>query len=196
MKFRLLATAGLMLAAQFPVHAADPATALPAMNFYSSIATDELFDAIKANPAFSRLDKQLYGSPITLRVTHSLRPTAAGQATGFISALWAGSTLGLLPVVTNNSLAITYEVLVHNKTVTTRTYQRTFTRAISMWSKDATYGLGHDGLDWAKSTAGEFATEALSDPKLIELNQEYLRYFGGDTAGSAPAASGVSEQLK
>ena len=160
-------------------HADESQLVLPAMNYLSSVASDELFDAIKTNAAFAKLDKELLGSPITLRISHSLQPTATGKATGVLSAIWAGGTLGLLPAVTNNSFVVTYEIRVHGQTLTSYSYQRTFTRAVNIWAKDdATHGLGQDGLDWAKGTAQEFAAAAAHDPKLAELNREYELYFG------------------
>jgi hypothetical protein len=150
---------------------------LPAMNYYSSIADDELFVAIKTHPAFAKLDKELYGSALSVRVTHSLQPTAAGKATGFFSAILTGGTLGLIPAVSNNNLALVYEIKVHGKTAATFTYQKTFTRAVNIWAKDETHGLGNDGLEWAKSTATQFAADAANDPRVLELKREHDLYF-------------------
>ena len=155
-----------------------PASALPAMNFYSSIANQELYDLVKKADQFARLDRALWGSPLYLRVTHSLQPTAGGKATGLLSAIWSGGTLGLLPVVTNNSLVVTYEVRVHGRELATYSYQRNFTRAVNIWAKDETHGLGKDGLEWLKGTATEFTAAAAQDAKLAGLKQEYERYFG------------------
>ena len=163
--------------------AAIPPDALPPMNFYASIAGNELFARIKAAGSFARVEKELVGSPIQLRVTHSLQPTSGGQAAGLLSAIWAGSTLGLLPVVTNNNLVLTYEVRVNGKEIARYDFQRSFTRAINIWAEknDATYGLGDDGLDWAISTADEFTAKAAQDPALRALTQEYAFFFGHET---------------
>ncbi|MEO8019104.1 MAG: hypothetical protein ABI769_14930 [Pseudomonadota bacterium] len=161
--------------------AADPAavpTALPAMSFYGSIADDELFALIKKSEQFSRLDKELFGSPLHLRVMHTLQPTASGKATGLLSAILTGGTLGLLPVVTNNSLMVTYEVRVHGRELVSYSYQRTFTRAFNVWAKDETHGLGKEGMEWLRSTAGEFVAAAATDAKLAALKKEYEHYFG------------------
>jgi len=155
-----------------------PASALPAMSFYGSIAGDQLFDLVKKSDQFSKLDKELYGSPLTLRVMHTLQPTAGGKASGLVSAIFSGSTLGLIPMVTNNSLVVTYEVRVHGRELVSYSYQRSFTRAVNMWAKDETFGLGKEGLEWLKSTATEFTTAAASDAKLASLKKEYERYFG------------------
>ena len=169
-----LGLVGLLL--WFPAMAEDPA--LPAMSFFGSIANDQLFDLVKKSDQFAKLDKELYGSPLTLRVMHSLQPTSGGKATGLLSAIFSGGTLGLLPVVTNNSLVVTYEVRVHGRELVSYSYQRSFTRAVNIWAKDETYGLGKDGLEWLKSTAGEFTAAAATDAKLIALKKEYERYFG------------------
>jgi hypothetical protein len=157
---------------------AVPAGALPAMSFHGSIAGNELFDLIRKSDQFARIDKELFGSPLHLRVMHSLQPTAGGKATGLLSAILTGGTLGLLPAVTNNSLMVTYEVRVHGRELVSYSYQRKFTRAVNIWAKDETYGLGKDGLEWLKSTAAEFTREAAGDARLAALKKEYERYFG------------------
>lgn len=159
MKLRTLFVPIWLVASMIPARAAEPDTALPAMNFVSSLARDELYGLIKANAAFSHLDKELVGSPIVLRVSHSL-----------------------LPGVTNNSVVVTYEIRVQGKDTASYAYQRSFTRAINFRAKDdATYGLGRDGLDWLKSTATEFAAAASQDARLGDLKREYDRYFGTPT---------------
>jgi hypothetical protein len=164
--------------AQVPAAALTPASALPAMSFYGSIADDELFDLVRKSGQFARLDKELIGSPLQLRIMHTLQPTASGKATGLLSAIFTGGTLGLIPAVTNNSLMVTYEVRVHGRELVSYSFQRTFTRAVNIWAKDETHGLGKEGLEWLKSTATEFTTAAAIDPKLASLKKEYERYFG------------------
>ncbi|MFM1886744.1 MAG: hypothetical protein RL026_1901 [Pseudomonadota bacterium] len=161
--------------------AAPGPDALPPMQFYASVVSGPLFDVIKTNPLFARTDKDMAGSPIQLRVTHSLQPTAGGMATGLFSAIVAGSTLGLLPVVTNNSLVLTYEIRVNGKEITRYSFERSFTRAQNIWTvdaTDATGGLGQEGLDWAKGTAQQFLTEVVKDEKVQALKREYEAYFG------------------
>ncbi len=168
-----------------PARPAVPSSALPAMSFYGSIAGNELFALIKKSDQFARVDKELFGSPLHLRVMHSLQPTAGGKATGLLSAILTGGTLGLLPAVTNNSLMVTYEVRVHGRELVSYSYQRKFTRAVNIWAKDETYGLGKDGLEWLKSTAAEFTKAAADDAKLAALKKEYERYFGATQPGAA-----------
>lgn len=131
--------------------------ALPAMNYRSSIASDEIFELLRANAAFSKLDGALVGSPMLVRVTHSLQPGAA-----------------------DDTLVVTYEVRVQGEPIVSQSFEKSFTRAVNIWaSSDELYhGLGKDGYDWLLGTAKDFAASAANDPKLLELKQEYERYFG------------------
>lgn len=162
-----------------PVITSPAVEGLPAMNFYSSIAANEMFDAVKVHAIFGKLEKELWGSPVTLRITHTLRPTAGGKAAGLLSAIWAGGTLGLLPAVTSNNFVVRYDVRVQGRDIATYTYERVFTRAVNIWKQDNTYGLGEDGLAWLKSTAQQFAGDVSNDAKVADLKREYAFYFGG-----------------
>ena len=160
--------------------------ALPPMKFIASVAEDELYQGVKSVPAFSQLDKDLVGSQIVVVVTHGFKPTAAGQATGFLSALVSGSTLGLIPLVTNNNLVLTYEIRVNGDDIVRRDYERSFTRVQNIWANkdDPTHGLGEEGLEWARTTSAQFAAEAAADPAVLELATEYRYYFGDGSSMS------------
>lgn len=174
-------TSALLCLMVLPAFGSEPGSEpLPPMNFTSSVAADPLFAKVKAVSAFSQAEQNLAGSPISLRVTHTLQPTAGGQAAGLLSAIIAGSTLGLTPLVITSNLVLSYEVSVNGKVLLNREFERAFTRAQNMWSmqNDPTYGLGEEGLAWAVETATQFAKESASDPSLAELAAEYRFYFG------------------
>jgi hypothetical protein len=160
-----------------PPVAPDPNRALPPTRYYGTVAGDELYKLIKAEPRFAQINNELIGSPILLRVSHSFEMTGGGKAAGFASAILAGSTLGLLPVVTNSDLVITYEIVVNATTLSTYTYRKNFTRSINIYAKDDTFGLGKEGLAWAKTTVSEFVASAFKDDKLAALVAEYEYYF-------------------
>lgn len=171
-----------------PISAPPPASvvvagpaAFPALQYAGTVAGDEMYTAIRANPRFAKLDKDLIGSPISLRVTHSFALSAGGKATGLASAILAGSTLGLLPLVTNGDLIITYEMVVNGTVLSTYVYQKNFTRSQNLYSTDTTYGLGKEGLAWTRTTVDQFLTDAAKDPKLDGLITEYQFYFGTAT---------------
>lgn len=171
---------------QVPVAAVAPpstAPALPAMYYLSSVAGDEVLALLKAEPALAALDKELVGSPLTLIVTHTLRPTAGGQAAGLLSAVLSGSTLGIIPIVSNERLVVRYEVLLNGKVVTTHSFERTATRAQNLWTAGANGygGLGKAGMEWLKSTATEAASKIARDPAMLAVRDEIDFYF-------APAA--------
>ena len=184
----LLAAAPHAMAAEPAQSAPGPAAAptkenavaaLPPMDFVSTVARDELYTALKADPALARLDKELAGSPLTLMVTHTLRPTSGGQAAGLLSAVLAGSTLGLIPIVSSEQLVVRYEVLLNGKTIATYSFEPTATRAMNLWSagKDGYGGLGKAGMEWVKSTAPEGATKLAHDPALQAVHDEIDYYF-------------------
>jgi hypothetical protein len=153
--------------------------ALPAMGYTGSLEASDNYDLIKAEPLFAKLNKELIGSPIVLRVTHSLEPTGGGKAVGLASAIWAGSTLGLLPVVMNQDLVVYYDIMVNGTVLTTYTYRKNITVSMNIWSKDKTHGLGDTGLAWARGTAHDFIAAVRQDAKVTALVGEYQFYFAG-----------------
>lgn len=159
-----------------PPVAAAP-RALPPMRWFGTVAGEELYKLVKADARFAQLNSELIGSPVLLRVSHSFEATSGGKAAGLASAILAGSTLGLLPVVMNNDLIINYELVVNGTTLSTYTYRKNFTRSVNIYAKDETYGLGKEGLAWAKSTVTEFLAAVRDDAKLAELVAEYEFYF-------------------
>ena len=152
---------------------------LPPLFYPGAVAGDELFNLIKANARFAALSKDVVGSPITLRTWTSYRTSAGGTATSLASAILAGGSLGLLPIVTNGDLAITYELLVNGTVLASYTYEKNLTRVQNIYiHDDSSYGMGSDGLAWAKGTVAQFLADAARDPKLDALSQEYQFYFG------------------
>lgn len=164
-------------AAAVPATAADPNRPLPPMRWFGTVAGEELYKLVKGDPRFAQINAELIGSPVLLRVSHSFEATSGGKAAGLASAILAGSTLGLLPVVMNNDLVITYEFVVNGTTLSTYSYRKNFTRSVNIYAKDDTYGLGKEGLAWAKSTVAEFLAAARNDAKLADLVAEYEFYF-------------------
>jgi len=177
--------------AAIPAPTAQKVASLPPMKFLSSLAGDEVFTVLKADPALAALDKELAGSPLSLIVTHTVRPTAAGTATGLLSAVLSGGTLGIIPVVTNDRLVIRYEVLLNGKTVTTYNFERTATRAQNLWTMgtQGDDGLGKAGLEWLKTTAAEVAAKLPNDPAMLAVRDEIDFYFAPTAVKAVAGAS-------
>jgi hypothetical protein len=169
--------ATLLMALPAELWATDtPATSgLPAMQFGSTIAGDEIYDVLKNTPIFSSLDKEKAGSPILIRVSHTYGHPSAGA--GILSAIIAGGTLGLLPAISNRDLIVTYEILVNGSVLISHAYSKNVTHVFNIYAKDKTHGLGTDGLAWVTGTATQFATDASRDPKFADVQAEYHYYY-------------------
>lgn len=164
-----------------PVAARAQSNTLPATRLVASFAEEQLTARLQANPLWANLNKDQLGSPLLLRVSHTFIPTAAGTASGLGSAIWAGGTLGLLPVVENRDLAITYDIYVNGTLLLSYSYQRNFTRAFSMYSKNKGDDvLGDEAEAWALQTVEQFCAQAAQDRRINELLAEYRFYFSGN----------------
>jgi hypothetical protein len=183
----------LMLATRLHAQAAADNPAMPSMMFVSTIAGDEIYAVLKADPKFATLDKEKPGSPIMIRITHIYGHTSAGTASGLASAIFAGATLGLLPAVTNKDLIMTYEVLIHGSSAISYTYSKNITRVFNIHSTDKTHGLGADGLAWVSDTAKLFSADLARDSRYGDLQAEYRFYFEPAAASSASSASVAGE---
>lgn len=162
-----------------PTAPATPAAlVLPAVRFYSSVAADDIYAQLHADPLLSHLGRESPGCPIVLRVTHSVEPTSGGRAAGTATGLLAATTLGIIPVVTNEDFVVNYELFVNNSLVSTHAYRRNFTRSRNLWTMDKKNPLGTEGLAWVKSTVAQFLGEARGDPAFADLVAEYTYYFG------------------
>jgi hypothetical protein len=174
------------------------AAPLPPMRFASSIAGPEVHEALRAHPAFALLDRELYGSPIMVLVTHTRQPSAGGQTAGVLTGALAGSTLGLIPIVSSDNLVVRYEILSHGREVAGFTFERKLTRAVNMWNNnpdgDGTYGLGKEGLAWLLGTVDRFGDQAARDPRVQRLGAEYRFYFGEYARAPAAAAGGEDDR--
>jgi hypothetical protein len=171
-----------------PAHADEAASPapLPAMRYYGSPITSDLYDAIKADPYFTRLEKELPGSPIVLRVTHTLELTSGGRAAALTTVVLAAVTLGIIPIVVNQDVVVTYEVLVNTVPVATYSYRRNQSQSHNVWNQnDKTFGLGADGLAWVKTTVTPFLAAAREDPALAALLEEYRYYFAAPAVADA-----------
>lgn len=91
----------------------------------------------------------------------------------------SGGTLGILPVVTSDRLIVRYEARLNGNAVASHTLERTSTRAQSIRAagSDTTGGLGKAGVDWARTTGVEAATELAQDPGLLAARDEIAFYF-------------------
>lgn len=161
------------------------AVMLPTISFRADASGNELFDALQSAHLFAHLSKEAPGSPIQLRVYHSVHP-AKVDAKNFFSGLLSVGTLGLSPVVMSGEHTMHYELYVNGQRLLRYEYSAKLSRNEYLRGKtvDATHGLGPDGVVWAKSTVDLFLNDLAHDNSVRALNDEYQLYFGA----LAPAA--------
>ena len=161
------------------VTASTPAKSLPPMYFVSTVAKDDILSGLKANPALSTLDGELVGSPLMLIVTHTVRPAAGAQTTSMLTGILSGSTLGLIPVVSKETLVVRYEVRLNGKDIASYHFEYTGSRSINIWAEgnDGYEGLGKAGMEWVKSTAPLAAAKLAQDKAIQRARDEIDFYF-------------------
>jgi hypothetical protein len=162
---------------------------LPTVLFHADAAGSELFDALHSSPLLAHLSREAPGSPIQLRIFHSVRP-AHVDAKNFFSGLLSVGTLGLSPVVMSGEHTLHYELYVNGQRVSRHEYSANLSRKQYLRERtaDATHGLGQDGQVWAKSTVDLFLKDLAHDEAVRSLNEEYQRYFGTSPATVSPPA--------
>ena len=148
----------------------------PPMQFYSSFSKEKLLEELRGEQQFENLDNEALGSAIVISVRHQTRMTAGGSAAAMGSAVLAGSTLGLLPVVSNDDLVITYAISVHGDRIASFEYVENFTDVDSMYDTNIN-ALDGPALEWAESTVAMFLSDVQEDGKVRELVEEYRYYF-------------------
>jgi hypothetical protein len=150
---------------------------LPPVLYASTVDAEEIYNKLKQAPSLVHLDKENVGNPVRLVITHKFEPTAGGTAAGLTSAILAGSSLGILPVVSNNDLVLTYEFRVHNEVIASFSYRENFTQAQNMYSNQGLYSLDDKALAWALTTTDSLISDMSSNQALQELSEEYHFYF-------------------
>jgi hypothetical protein len=156
---------------------------LPTISFHADAAGDDLFDALHSTHLLAHLSKEAPGSPIQLRVFHSVHP-ANVDAKNFFSGLLSVGTLGLSPVIMSGEHTMHYELYVNGQRISRHEYSAKLSRNEYLRGKtaDATHGLGADGQAWAKSTVDLFLNDLAHDSSVRALNDEYQLYFGNSAA--------------
>ncbi|QYK05025.1 hypothetical protein [Shewanella zhangzhouensis] len=175
--FGALALTGLMTPVIAQEQAQTQTLVLPPVLFVSTFDSTELFDKLKSSQQLGNIDKENLGTPLRLVVSYKLQPTAGGTAAGLTSAILAGSSLGILPVVTNNDLVLTYDFRVHGKSVSRIEYRENFTQAQNMYSNQLG-GLDKDAMAWVLSTTDKFVADLVQNQEVKTLVEEYNFYFG------------------
>lgn len=124
------------------------------------------------------LSKDNKGSSVILAVSLVKKPTSGGTAAGVTSAVLAGGTLGLIPVVSNEDIYVKYEVLVQRFVVAEYIFSSNFSKTQNMWTIDFSKAVEGPALDWLLSTVSELEIKMRRDKVIQNLKKEYKLYFG------------------
>jgi hypothetical protein len=166
------------------------AVLLPVISFRADASGDDLFDGLQSAHLFAHLSKEAPGSPIQLRIYHTVHP-AKVDAKNFFSGLLSVGTLGLSPVIMSGEHTMHYELYVNGQRILRYEYNAKLSRSEYAHGKtaDATHGLGPDGVVWAKSTVDLFLNDLVHDNSVRALNEEYQVYFGAPAPAAGMATS-------
>jgi len=162
---------------------AQPGVLLPIVAFRADASGNDLFDALQTAHMFAHLSKEAPGSPIQLRLYHTVHP-AHVDAKNFFSGLLMVGTLGLAPVIMSGEHTMHYELYVNGQRLLQYEYSAKLSRNEHLNGKatDTTHGLGPDGVVWAKSTVDMFLKDLANDRSVHALNDEYQVYFGNNAS--------------
>lgn len=146
------------------------------INYASNVKSPSFHTKFKEIEHFGNVANDNHGSPLLIVTTLHNTMTNGGQATGLFSAMLAGGSLGLIPMVTNQDLTITYNVLVNRQVIARFSYTENFTDAVSMYSA-GNQEIDEDVEAWLLSTLPKFEEELRNHSGFSILLYEYDFYF-------------------
>ncbi|CAM4254036.1 hypothetical protein [Pseudoalteromonas byunsanensis] len=149
---------------------------LPPAQFIN-IVDDFLMDELKAYPMFADISAELPGSPIKVVAYLEQDTTSGGAAAEATSILLSASTLGILPVVSNKDLKLSYRILVNGQLLTEYSFIKNVTESDNIWLAQYDRKLDKDIVTWVKSTIPEVVSKLSNDAKVKALLDEYNFYF-------------------
>ncbi|MFD2165624.1 hypothetical protein ACFSJY_05045 [Thalassotalea euphylliae] len=161
----------------FSVTLQSAASPIPAMKYVSNVDDEHSFDVLKSNNAWKNLDKELHGSPFLLVAYMETQETNGGSAAVATSALFSAATLGIIPIVNNNDIVLTFRIRLNNSTVTEHIYTHNVTDANSIWA-GPNRELNKETKEWLKKSTEKFVSDISTDDQLAEVLKEYEFYFG------------------
>ncbi|MHC9511058.1 hypothetical protein [Kangiella sp. M94] len=146
------------------------------INYASNVDSPSFHTKLKEIENFSNVEYDHNGSPLLLITTLHNTMTNGGQATGLFSAMLAGGSLGLIPMVTNQDLTITYNVMVNRQVLARFSYTENFTDAVSLYNA-GNLEIDEDVEAWLLSTLPKFEEELKQHSDFSILLYEYDLYF-------------------
>jgi len=147
------------------------------MYYVSNIPNKEFIEKLQQKPLLKGLKTKLYGSPIYFRTTIQNHDTAGGSAGTFFSAMLAGGSLGIIPIVTNKDFVLRYEIFVNGEKLFDHQFTYNVTDVKNMFTGSNGNTLDPELFEWASKTIEEVAPMIQKDEKVQKLINEYQYYF-------------------
>ena len=162
-----------------PFVQADSKLELPSMEYVTSLMEDEShFTKLKDTTLFKNIEKDLQGAPLRLFAMIHAQSTQGGSASEISSGLLAATTLGIIPVVKNQDIVMSYRIRLNNNTLTEYSYTKNVTDVVSMYNQNQQQNFDKETKAWIASTIDMFIKDIEQDEKVKAFIEEYHYYFG------------------
>lgn len=140
---------------------------------------DAFYEKLNEVDLFNDLNKENIGSPYYLSIYFADQATAGGTAAEATSVLLAASTLGIIPIVSNEDKTLRFEIWLNRRTYTTYEYTANFSDVSNMWTEGSRAAKIMDPkiLKWALGIIDQLKLDIAADPKIALLKSEHQFYF-------------------
>ena len=159
-----------------PVYAQAADVPIMVTTLFNDELETEIITKMQQLSNLSLVANDNYGTPVRLLITNQSEQTAGGTVSGLMSAMLAGGSLGLLPMVTNADQVLTYELRVNGELLARYSYQANFTEAKNIYSDQSK--MDPRVRSFVLSTIDSFATDLAKDASLEPVKADYQYYFG------------------
>ena len=137
-------------------------------------------EKLESYEAFSSLDETSIGLPIGVRVLTALRreDDARTVSSGMVSA----ATLGLVPVLSNKTFKVRYDIFVQGKSLEKFEYEMTSSDVENLWQysrQGQARELKESEELFLNNTINQFLNDVSKSDKVQEIFSEYYQYYGG-----------------
>ncbi|MCV6615009.1 MAG: hypothetical protein OIF35_08525 [Cellvibrionaceae bacterium] len=147
----------------------------PPVMFYSNIDDVDIKQLLQNYQAFSELDESAIGAPIGIRVLNFRRNRQDGTQAS--SLMLSATTLGLIPIVSNQDFNVYYDVFIQGEPIARFKYTYNTTDVHNIWAADSKQKAEPEEVLFIKHTLPKFLNELKKSEEAQALFAEYWDYF-------------------
>ena len=107
--------------------------------------------------------------------------TSGGTAATTTSGLLAASTLGIIPIVTNEDKTLRFEIWINRISYASYEYTENFSDVGNLWTMNNGKKMNPEVLQWALKCIEDLHQKIAQDPKIKEMLAEHAFYFGQES---------------